>query len=92
MLYEGVEGGKLRGIHSVSVVGHELYSNQRRRRDGEITRAEKGREVGERVHGWGGCSEVREGEGGSEEIASLSQSRYQALFGCIFHSNTLWGG
>ena len=28
--------------------------------------------MGERVHGWGGCSEVREGEGGSEEIASLS--------------------
>ena len=34
----------------------------------------------------------REREGGSEEIASLSQSRYQALFGCIFHSNSLWGG
>ena len=39
VLYEGVEGGKLWGIHCVSVVGHELYSTQRRRRDGETTRA-----------------------------------------------------
>ena len=26
MLYEGVEGGELRGIHSESVVGHELWA------------------------------------------------------------------